>query len=93
MKYQIELHQSFPPGQSSLLFEMDHPPTFQPGHWFWHRDLDPHSERAFLIERVIWNSRHESHGPLEMPQLASLKVMLCGSIRDLSDSGPQTRDL
>jgi hypothetical protein len=81
MKYQVEFHESFPPGSSLYFFEMQHPPVFQVGEWIVNTELEPNLAFAFLIKGVMWMPHRDSQS-----QLDSLKVCLLVERRKMPQS-------
>ncbi len=81
MKYQVELHESFPPGSSLYDFEMEHPPVFHAGEWLANAELEPDHSFAFLIRSVMWLPHRD-----DKSQLNAMKVCLLVEKRKLPQS-------
>ena len=81
MKYQVELHESFPPGSSLYDFEMDHPPVFHAGEWMVNAELERDHSFAFLIQSVLWLPHRD-----EKSQLDAMKVCLLVERRRMPQS-------
>lgn len=71
MKYQVELHESFPPGSSLYDFEMEHLPGFHAGEWIVNAELERDHSFAFVIKSVMWLPHRD-----ERSQLDAMKVCL-----------------
>lgn len=81
MKYQVELHESFPPGSSLYVFGMEHPPGFHAGEWIVNAELERDHSFAFLIKSVMWLPHRD-----ERSQLDAMKVCLLVERRRLPQS-------
>jgi hypothetical protein len=81
MKFQVEFHETFPPGSSLYFFEMEQVPSFSAGEWIVNSELEPDHSFAFLIKSVMWLPHRD-----EKSQLDSLKVCLLVERRNMPTS-------
>ena len=81
MKFQVELHETFPPGSSLYFFEMEQVPSFSVGEWIANSELEPDHSFAFLIKSVMWLPHRD-----DKSQLNALKVCLLVERRKMPNS-------